>query len=325
MSLLQCGGMLFVLSSYNSLNSNEIVKSMSQTVLILIAIFGPLSGYGLSQSDQNGEVIDFREVSFLTSDGGRVFASLYGVGDHGVVLAHGAVFNKESWAEQSELLMEKGFRVLAIDFRGYGKSQAGSQKNALHLDVLAAVRYLHDQGTKRVSVVGGSMGGGAAAQAAAESKEGEIDLLILLAHSPIHRPQDLKGNKLFIVSIGDGLSRSVKQQYEAAPKPKKLVVLEGKLTPIPRNQSDSVSASLRVWYAPRSYFGGAPTFPRYHRLKDDGCKFLGPIYARLWHWTQWAASGMNSNRSGGMSRPQRAQFPYVPSPTRTKAARTRPS
>ena len=147
------------------------------------------------------------------------------------------------------------------------------------------------------------------AQAAAESKEGEIDLLILLAHSPIHRPQDLIGNKLFIVSIGDELSRSVKQQYEAAPKPKKLVVLEGKLTPTPRNQSDSVSASLRVWYAPRSYFGGAPTFPRYHRLKDDGCKFLGPIYARLWHWTQWAASGINSNRSGGMSRPQRAHFP----------------
>jgi acetyl esterase/lipase len=32
----------------------------------------------------------------------------------------------------------------------------------LHLDVLAAVRYLRKMGAKTVSVVGGSMGGGAA-------------------------------------------------------------------------------------------------------------------------------------------------------------------
>ena len=203
--------------------------SVSRIVSIPILLLGLLSGstYGLSQNRQNGEVTDLREVSFLTSDGGRVFAAIRGSGEHAVVLAHGAVFNKESWAEQSELLVENGFRVLAIDFRGYGKSQAGSKGKALHLDVLAAVRYLHDLGAKQVSVVGGSMGGGAAALATAESKAGEIDHLILLAHSPIRRPQDLKGNKLFIVSAGDRLSRSVKQQYEDAPQPKKLVVLDG--------------------------------------------------------------------------------------------------
>lgn len=167
------------------------------------------------------------EVSFQTSDGGQVFGNLYGTGKHAVVLAHGGVFNKESWSQQSNLLMNRGFRVLAIDFRGYGKSKPGSEKNALHLDVLAAVRYLHKQGANRVSVVGGSMGGGAAARAAVESKEGEIARLILLAHSPISNPGDLKGKKLFIVSQGDGSIRSVKRQYESAPEPKKLVVLKG--------------------------------------------------------------------------------------------------
>ena len=202
---------------------------MCREVLILVSLFGFLCipDYGLCQSGERGALADVREVSFPTSDGGHVFASIYGAGDHAVVLAHGAVFNKESWAEQSGLLMKEGFRVLAIDFRGYGKSQAGSQKGALHLDVLAAVRYLHDQGARRVSVVGGSMGGGAAARAAAEATEGEIDRLILLAHAPIRRPQDLQGRKLFLVSGGDRLSRSVQQQYEAAPQPKKLVVLAG--------------------------------------------------------------------------------------------------
>ena len=71
------------------------------------------------------------------------------------------------------------------------------------------------------------MGGGAAARAAIESKPNEIDRLILMAHSPVSHPQNLKGNKLFIVSRGDGILASVQKQYEAAPKPKKLLILEG--------------------------------------------------------------------------------------------------
>jgi pimeloyl-ACP methyl ester carboxylesterase len=166
-------------------------------------------------------------VSFATSDGGRVFGLLYGAGHHAVVLAHGAVFNKESWSEQSKLLAGKGLRVLAIDFRGYGKSQAGSQPDALHLDVLAAVRYLRDQGARRVSIVGGSMGGRAAGDAAVAARQGEIDRLILLAPPRISRPQEIKGATLFIVAQGDRLASSVKEQYAAAPDPKRLVVLDG--------------------------------------------------------------------------------------------------
>ncbi len=170
---------------------------------------------------------EFREVSFDTADGGRVFANLYGDAEHGLVLAHGAVFDKESWASQSTKLAKEGFRVLAIDFRGYGKSQAGSKKDALYFDVLAAVQYLNENGVKRISVIGGSMGGGAAAQASVESRDGEIDDLILLAHTPISRPQKLKGRKLFIVSEGDGLVTTIRKQYSAASEPKRLVVLDG--------------------------------------------------------------------------------------------------
>ena len=64
-------------------------------------------------------------------------------------------------------LERAGFRVLAIDFRGYGLSKGPGQSDPLsaplHLDVLAAVRYLRKSGAKTVSVVGGSMGGGAPA------------------------------------------------------------------------------------------------------------------------------------------------------------------
>jgi len=61
-------------------------------------------------------------ISFPSQDGGLVYADLYGKGDRGLVLAHGGRFNKESWEKQARVFAASGFRVLAIDFRGYGHS-----------------------------------------------------------------------------------------------------------------------------------------------------------------------------------------------------------
>lgn len=116
-------------------------------------------------------------VSFPTEDGGVVYADVYGESDRGIVLAHGGRFNKESWRKQAQTLASAGFRVLAFDFRGYGKSQgpgdSAPMSAPLHLDVLAAVRYLRKTGAKSVSVVGGSMGGGAAGDASIASQPGD--------------------------------------------------------------------------------------------------------------------------------------------------------
>lgn len=176
-------------------------------------------------------------VSFPTADGGLIYADEYGKGDHGVVLAHGGRFNKESWEAQARTLAQAEFRVLAIDLRGYGKSRGGGQSQGRsgghYLDILAAVRYLRETGAKTVSVVGASFGGGAAAKAAVEASPGEIDRLVLLAHSPIEQPERMKGRKLFITTRGDfsggGVLRlpSIREQYERSPQPKELLILEG--------------------------------------------------------------------------------------------------
>lgn len=176
-------------------------------------------------------------VSFPTPDGGLIYANEYGRGDRGVVLVHGGRFNKESWREQAPVLARAGFRVLAIDLRGYGKSRGGSEPkdrdDGHYLDILGAVRYLRGTGAKTVSVVGASFGGGAAAKAAVEAAPGEIDRLILLAHSPIEQPERIKGRKLFITTRGDfsggGVLRlpSIRDQYVKSPEPKELVILEG--------------------------------------------------------------------------------------------------
>ena len=176
-----------------------------------------------------------QHVSFPTRDGGVVHADAYGQGDRAVVLAHGGRFTKESWAEQAPTLAEAGFRVVAIDFRGRGQSRggpgSGSPDEGVHLDVLAAVRYLRRTGAKAVSVVGASFGGWAAAQAVVEAP-GEIDRIVLLA-ATVEQPERLAGRKLFILTrddfSGGGVPRlpEIREQYERAPEPKELVILEG--------------------------------------------------------------------------------------------------
>ena len=178
-------------------------------------------------------------VSFPTSDGGVVFADLYGTGEKGLVLAHGGRFNKESWSGQAPQFVAAGFQVLAIDFRGYGKSHGPGDADPLgaplDLDVLAAVRYLKQTGAKSVSIVGGSMGGGAAGAASIASQPGEgrlIDRLVMLGSAPYGPAEKLTSASLWIVarddSSGDGPRLpGIRAQYEKAPEPKKLIVLDG--------------------------------------------------------------------------------------------------
>ena len=174
-------------------------------------------------------------VHFPTSDGGDVYGHLYGAGSHGVVLAHGGRFNKESWAPQARILAGAGFRVLAIDFRGYGSSTGPGQEDVfaapLHLDVLAAVRYLRESGSDRVSAIGGSLGGAAAADAAA-AQPGRIDRLVLLGSTPDGPPEALTLPKLYIATRDDVSGSGprlpgLQAHYDRAPQPKELILLDG--------------------------------------------------------------------------------------------------
>ena len=175
-------------------------------------------------------------VSFKTDDGGVIFADVYGSGDRGVVLAHGGRFNKESWKPQAQQLAAAGFRVLAIDFRGYGTSHGPGDKDFFHapfqLDVLAAVRYLRAAGAKSVSVVGGSFGGSAAGDASIASQPGEIERIVMLGGAPNGPAEKLKSASLFIVARDDANDDGprlpgIRKQFEKAPEPKKLIVLDG--------------------------------------------------------------------------------------------------
>jgi dienelactone hydrolase len=102
----------------------------------------------------------------------------------------------------------------------------------LELDVLAAVRYLHKMGAKSVSVVGASMGAGAAGDASISSRPGEIDRVVFLGGAPNGSADQLKSPALFIVARDDSSSDGprlpgIQKQYNRTPEPKKLIILDG--------------------------------------------------------------------------------------------------
>jgi len=174
-------------------------------------------------------------VRLATEDGGLIHGDLYGTGPRGVVLAHGGRFNKGSWAAQARELAAAGFRVLAIDFRGYGDSTGPGTSDIftapLYLDVLAGVRHLRATGATTVAAMGGSLGGSAAADAVI-AEPGAIDRLILLGSTPDGDPEKLVVRKLYIATLddtsGDGPRLpGLRAHFDKAPEPKTLILLEG--------------------------------------------------------------------------------------------------
>jgi len=168
-------------------------------------------------------------VSFVTTDGGEIYANYFHTGPKAVVLAHGAIFNKESWQGLIENLLKNNISVLSIDFRGYGQSTAGKRPADKYEDILAGVHFLNKKPEiSHVSVLGASMGGSAAAQASIHSKAGDIKHLILLSPAAFREPEKIKSNTFYIASKNETIINNVKNLFQKTPEPKKIHLLKGK-------------------------------------------------------------------------------------------------
>ena len=84
-----------------------------------------------------------------------------------------------------------------------------------------------------MSVVGASMGGGAAGGASVEAEPGEIERLVFLGSDSIGRPEKMKGRKLFLIARDDRQGGEslrlprVREIYAKATEPKELIIVEG--------------------------------------------------------------------------------------------------
>lgn len=78
--------------------------------------------------------------TITTQDGTRIFYKDWSTGKP-VVFSHGWPLNADAWDAQMLFLVQKGFRVIAHDRRGHGRSDQPSQGNNMdtYADDLAAL------------------------------------------------------------------------------------------------------------------------------------------------------------------------------------------
>jgi pimeloyl-ACP methyl ester carboxylesterase len=175
------------------------------------------------------QAVSPQTILISTADGGQIEADFYPAGATAVVLAHGAVFDKNSWQPLIEQLSKNKISSLAINFRGYGQSKAGSTTAAKFEDILAGVRYLRkNPNITKIVVLGASMGGGAAALATVKAEPGEISALILLSPAPINLAEKIMGNTLYIASRNEAGFSVIKSQFDRTQPEKQFKILTGR-------------------------------------------------------------------------------------------------
>lgn len=98
-----------------------------------------------------------------TSDKTRLCVKDWGTGNP-VILLHGWPLSSDSWDDQAMALAEAGFRAIAYDRRGFGRSSqpwGGYDYDTLADDLAAVIDYA---GSPEATLVGFSMGGGEVAR-----------------------------------------------------------------------------------------------------------------------------------------------------------------
>jgi non-heme chloroperoxidase len=101
--------------------------------------------------------------TITTQDGTQIYFKDWGAGPV-VTFSHGWPLNADAWDGQMHFLAQKGFRVIAHDRRGHGRSTQSSSNNDMngYADDLAALFGALD--LKSVTMVGHSTGGGEVAR-----------------------------------------------------------------------------------------------------------------------------------------------------------------
>lgn len=124
-------------------------------------------------------------TSITTSDGVQLFYKDWGPKSaQPIVFHHGWPLSSDDWDNQMLFFLSKGFRVIAHDRRGHGRSSQvsdGHDMDHYASDVAAMIDYLD---LRNAIHVGHSTGGGEAARYVARYGKGRVAKLILIAAVP---------------------------------------------------------------------------------------------------------------------------------------------
>jgi len=173
--------------------------------------------------------VNFKDVDFESADGGTVYGSLFGSYPDIVILAHGKVFNKESYYDLCDVLLKNKISSLTFDFRGYGNSKPGSAGlNAYGEDIIGAINFAKSLDfVKSITLLGASMGGGAVLNASKLYRPSEIKSVIALSPVYVEGVDFIDVPIHYIGTEGEQFAEGIKKMYTMTKSPKTLHLFKG--------------------------------------------------------------------------------------------------
>jgi pimeloyl-ACP methyl ester carboxylesterase len=173
------------------------LKIVGMTIAVAVLVVGCGASESSTADEEQGSDISGEWVSL---PGTR--AVLWGEGERGVVLAHGAAYDAASWESQGQTLGENGAAALAVE-------------DTSPSNLRTAIRYLKEEsGVESVALIGASAGARPVLEVG-EENPGKIDQIILLSGIG-----DVSGlgeyPKLFVASEGEEIAERVRQMADEA-------------------------------------------------------------------------------------------------------------
>ncbi|WP_394705923.1 alpha/beta fold hydrolase [uncultured Hyphomonas sp.] len=124
-------------------------------------------------------------ATITTKDGTEIFYKDWGPKDaQPIMFHHGWPLSADDWDAQMLFFLDKGFRVIAHDRRGHGRStqtDTGNEMDTYTADVIALTDHLDLQNAIHV---GHSTGGGEVARYVARAKNGRVAKAVLISAVP---------------------------------------------------------------------------------------------------------------------------------------------
>ncbi len=163
----------------------KAITRTSTAMLLAAALIAGASVHAAQTASPEKAAMARSASTITTADGVQLYYKDWGPKDGPVVVfSHGWPLNSDSWESQMIFLASQGYRVVAHDRRGHGRSSQPWDGNDMdhYADDLAAVIDALD--LKRVTLVGFSTGGGEVARYIGRHGTGRVKKAVLVSSVP---------------------------------------------------------------------------------------------------------------------------------------------